>query len=78
LTLGAIWLALPQIIALSHKCPVRLIIAMAIGLTLVVIRPRAFPFVALIVLAVAIIELVGWILKPLPGTRKKPTRHKKR
>jgi len=41
-------------------------------------RPKSFPVIAVIVGAVAVLELVGWMLKPLPkkksGSGQKPKR----
>jgi hypothetical protein len=76
MTLAAVWLALPQIVTLSVKCPPRLLIATVLGCVVVIVRPRAFPLVLLIVGVIAALEFVGWLLKPLPRTRsKKPPDH---
>ncbi len=75
LTLGAIWLALPQIITLSAKFPPRLLVAILVGGVIVIARPRSFPVVALIVAAVAVLEFVGWLFKPLPSKKKRSGRN---
>ena len=74
LTLGAVWLALPQLVTISTRFPPRLLVALLVGAVILVARPRSFPVVVLIVALVAIIELVGWLLKPLPPQRKKTKR----
>jgi len=71
LTLGAIWLALPQIIVICAKFPPRLLVAILVGGVIVIARPRTSPVVALIVGAVAVVELVGWFFKPLPSKKKR-------
>jgi hypothetical protein len=71
LTLGAIWLALPQVIAISAKFSPRLLVAILVGGMIVIARPRTFPLVALIVAAVGVIEFVGWLFRPLPPKKKR-------
>lgn len=65
LVLGALWLALPQAILIAKKLSPRLTVAVLIAALIVVIRPKAFPIAALLVLAVAVLEFAGWILKPI-------------
>jgi hypothetical protein len=71
MTLAAAWLALPQIVTLSVKCPPRLLIAIAAGCIVVIARPRSFPLVLLIIGVLAVLEFVGWLLKPLPRGKTK-------
>jgi hypothetical protein len=69
-TLLVLWLALPQVLSLTTRFPPRLLIAAALGVLIVVVRPRAFPFVALVVLAVCVVEAVGWLMRPQTKSRK--------
>lgn len=71
LTLGAAWLAFPQIMSLTIKTPPRLTIAMILGFAIVAARPRAFPLVMLVIIAMSVVEFVGWVLKPFPDQKKK-------
>jgi hypothetical protein len=73
MALAAVWLALPQVMSLSVRCPPRLLIAMGLGCVVVIARPRMFPLVFLVVGVVAALEFVGWLLKSLPRSKtKKP------
>jgi len=76
--LGLIWLALPQILVICDKFSPRLMIAVMVGCVVGLARPKSFPVIAVIVGAVAVLELVGWMLKPLPkkksGSGQKPKR----
>lgn len=69
LVLGVAWLAFPQLITLSGKCPLRLMLASWAAAAVLVIRPRAFPLVAAIVAGLTVLEGVGWLLRPLPQKR---------
>jgi hypothetical protein len=64
LTLGALWLALPQILPLVLGWPPRLIVAVVVGGLAVLVRPRLFPIVLPVVAAVGLLEAIGWFLKP--------------
>jgi hypothetical protein len=74
MTMGAAWLAFPQIMALTAYCSSRLLMTLAIGLVVVIVRPKAFPLVALLVGAVVVLEILGWMLKPLRSPDKPPKR----
>lgn len=67
---GLIWLALPQLITICGRFPPKLMIAVTVGGVIVVTRPRSFPVIAIIVVAVAALEFVGWMLKPLPRKKR--------
>ena len=75
LVLGAMWLALPQIQRILAKTPRWLLVALAIGLVVIVVRP----ILALVVIP-ALIAL--WVLGPRLATKADPTllrrRYKKR
>ena len=72
MTLGAAWLAYPQIMLLSAYCTPKLLLTILLGGIVVIARPRTFPVVALLIAAVAVLELAGWLLKPLRPPDKPP------
>jgi hypothetical protein len=65
LTLAAAWLAYPQIELLSAYCSPRLLLTILVGGVLVIARPRTFPIVVALVAVVGLLEVAGWLLKPL-------------
>jgi len=67
---GAAWLAFPQVIQLKEKASPKMMIAIILGTLMIVVRPKSFPIVALVVAAVAVVEFVGWVLKPIDKKRK--------
>jgi hypothetical protein len=69
LTLGAIWLAYPQIVAIAGKWPPRLIIAILVGALIVIARPKSFPLVLVLVAVVGAVEAFGALLKSPPQNR---------
>jgi hypothetical protein len=78
LTLGAIWLAFPQIVAITSKWPPRLILAIAVGAVIVIARPKTFPIVLVVVAIVGAMEVFGWLLKPPPEKTPRSKRTAKR
>ncbi len=78
LTLGAIWLAFPQILAIAAKWPPRLIIAILVGSIIVIARPRSFPLVLVVVAIIGAMEVVGWVLNPPPKKQPRSKLRKKR
>ena len=70
MTMGAAWLAFPQIMALTAYCSPKLLLTLAIGLVVVIVRPKSFPLIALLVGAVVVLEVLGWMLKPLRSSDK--------
>ena len=73
LTMGAIWLAFPQILTIAAKWPPRLIIAILLGSIIVIAKPKTFPLVLVVVALVGVMEVIGWFLKP---ARTEPSRSK--
>ncbi len=65
MALGAAWLAFPQIVLLSAYCSPRMLFTFLLGGIVLIARPKAFPIVALLIGAVVILEIAGWLLKPL-------------
>jgi hypothetical protein len=74
MTLGAAWLAFPQLMQLSAACPPRLLLALAFGGVVVVARPQAFRIVAPLIGVVAVLEFVGWLMKPIRPRGRPPRR----
>ena len=72
ITLAAAWLAYPQLMLLTAYCSPKLLVALALGGMVVVARPKAFPIVVLLIGAVAVLEFLGWLLKPLRPPGKPP------
>lgn len=72
MALGAGWLAYPQILALTRFCTPKLLLAFAVGAIVLIARPKAFPIVALMIGAVVILEIAGWLLKPFRPPDKSP------
>jgi hypothetical protein len=75
LTLGALWLAFPQILAIKAKYPPRLLLAVLGGSLVVLAYPRSFPIVLVLVAVIGAVEALGRFLKPPPS---KKTRRKSR
>lgn len=69
LTLGALWLAFPQILAIKSKYPPRLLLAVLGGSFVVIAYPRSFPIVLVLVALIGAVEALGWFLKPPPGKK---------
>jgi len=72
MALGAVWLALPQLLLLSAYCSPKLLFTFLLGGIVLIARPKAFPIVALLIVAAAILEAAGWLLKPLRPADKRP------
>jgi hypothetical protein len=66
LTLGALWLAFPQLLAIAAKYPPRLLAAVVIGCLVAIVYPRSFPVVLILVAVVGAIEAAGRFLRPPP------------
>ena len=66
MTLGALWLAFPQLVDLTSRVSPWTLAAIVIGLLIVVARPRTILFVAPVLLAIGLLQFVGWLFKPLP------------
>ncbi len=71
LALGVLWLALPQVLVLGASLQPRTAIACVLGGIMIVARPKLFPIVLLIVGAMAILESVGGLLRPLSKPRNR-------
>ncbi|MCH5375583.1 MAG: hypothetical protein JJ992_16555, partial [Planctomycetes bacterium] len=67
---AAFWFAMPQVMSIATRLPRRLTVAVVVGgLIVVITKGKALILVLLIVMAVAAVEFVGWLLKPLPKRR---------
>ncbi len=78
LTLGALWLAFPQILAINTKYPPRLLLAVLAGCVILVAFPKSFPLVLVVVAVIGVVEAFGWFLKPPPSKRARPRSRRKR
>jgi uncharacterized membrane protein len=74
LTLGAAWLAFRQIQTLIACCSPRLLLTLVLGGMIVIVRPKTLPIIALLVAVVLVLEVLGWMLKPLRSSGKPPKR----
>jgi hypothetical protein len=80
-TMGAVWLALPQVTTLWTKTPrsLRLLLVYAMAaLVTVVIRPRAILYVGPVLAALAALQFIGYLFTPLKPKPRKPQPKKPR
>jgi hypothetical protein len=71
LMLGAIWLAFPQIVGLTKRFPPWLMATIGVAGIVVAARPRMIVYLGPLVAAIALLQFVGWLFKPLPKQRPK-------
>jgi hypothetical protein len=69
-TLVAIWLAFPQAVELAKRFPPWLLGCIAFATLVVIARPRALIYVLPALAAIAVLQFVGWLFKPLPNSHK--------
>ena len=69
--LGAIWLAFPQVVGLAKRFPPWLMATVAISGLVVAARPRMILYLGPVVAAIAFLQFVGWLFKPLPNPKAK-------
>ena len=72
LLLAAIWLAFPQVVGLAKRFPPWLMAAVAISGLVIAARPRMIFYAGPVIAAIAFLQFVGWLFKPLP--QRKPQR----
>jgi hypothetical protein len=73
MTLAVLWFALPQVLVLTQKLPPRLTAAIFLGgLIVVATRGKAALLVLLVLVLMTGVEMVGWVLNPLPRKRRSP------
>ena len=77
LVLGAILLAYPQLVQISQRVPPWLIGCILLAAMIVAIRPKAILVLAPIVAAIAVLQFVGWLFKPLPQKKRAGQRAKR-
>ena len=66
LVLGAAWLAWPQLKQLAQRVPPWLMAVAFLALIIVMMRPRYILVLAPILAALAVLQFVGWLFRPLP------------
>jgi hypothetical protein len=71
LVLCAIWLAFPQVAELTKRVPSWLMAAIGISGLVVAARPRMILYLGPVVAAIAFLQFVGWLFKPLPNPKPK-------
>lgn len=69
LMLGAIWLAFPQVVGIAKRFPPWLMATAAISAIVVAARPRMILYLGPVVAAIAFLQFVGWLFKPLPNPK---------
>ena len=62
---GLLWLALPQVLVAAAHCSTPMGIALLAAALIFAVRPRAFPLVAALLAVVAILEVLGWLKRPV-------------
>lgn len=71
----ALWLALPQLSQLKLRLPAWLLASLIGSGLLIAVRPRLAIWLLPIMLAIAALQFVGWLFKPLPaGTKSRRSR----
>jgi hypothetical protein len=70
MVLAAVWLALPQVIALFSKIPPWVIGVAAVAVLIAALSPRSLLIVIPVLGGIALIQFIGWIFKP-PSPRKR-------
>jgi hypothetical protein len=78
LTLGALWLAFPQLIDLTSRVPPWMLAAIVIGGLVIIARPRTILYVGPALAAIAVLQFIGWLFKPLPTPQPKKQSKPKR
>ena len=76
LVLGAMWLALPQLLNLTRNVSPWLLALLSLIGAFLVIRPRSIVFLGPVLLILALLQFFGWLVKPPP--KKKSTRQHSR
>ncbi|MFV1965433.1 MAG: hypothetical protein ACC628_08430 [Pirellulaceae bacterium] len=70
LVLCTIWLALPQLKQITQRVPPWMFGCILLALAIVIIRPRYIVALAPVLGAIAVLQFVGWLVKPLPQKRR--------
>ena len=77
LVMGAMWLALPQLLNLTRNVSPWLLALLSLIGAFLVIRPRSIIFLGPVLLILALLQFFGWLFKPPPkkkSTRQQPPR----
>ena len=72
--LGALWLALPQLSQISQRTPPWFAGGVLLLGLVIAVRPKSVVFVLPILAAMALLHFWGWLFKPLPNAKRKPSR----
>jgi hypothetical protein len=74
LVLGAIWLAFPQILQVLARVPPWLVACILLSVMAVIARPKTIILVAPLLAALAVMQFVTWLFKPLPQPKRSQRR----
>ncbi|MBM4088101.1 MAG: hypothetical protein FJ276_01535 [Planctomycetes bacterium] len=66
LVLGAIWLALPQLIRLFKSTSPWFVGLLGAASAVIVLRPRTIVVLGPAILLLAVLHFFGWLIRPLP------------
>jgi len=78
LVLGAIWLALPQLVQLSGRASGVLLTALVAGGIILAVRPKSFIVLGPILMVLAVLYLLGTLVKPREDKLQRARRGTKR
>jgi hypothetical protein len=78
LTLGAVWLAFPQVTNMFRRVPPMLLVGLLLSIVAVIVYPRSFFVVVPVVGALLVLQFLRWLFapptkQPKKKTKKKPT-----
>ena len=71
LMLNVIWLAFPQVVGLAKRFPPWLMATIGVTGLVIAARPRMIIYLGPVVAAIAVLQFVGWLFKPLPNPKPK-------
>jgi len=71
LMLSAVWLAFPQVVDLAKRFPPWLMATIVLSGLVVAASPRRALYLVPVVAAIAFLQFVGWLFKPLPNAKPK-------
>jgi hypothetical protein len=70
LVLCAIWLAYPQLEKITQRVPPWMLGCIVLGMLIIIVRPRMVIYLAPVLAAIAVLQFVGWLFKPLPQQKR--------
>jgi len=76
LTLTAVWLAFPQLDDIADRVAPWMLAVIGIGGLIFIAKPKTILYLGPLLAAIAVLQFVGWLFKPLPNPpakRRKPS-----